>query len=131
METVLFLAFLLQKQINDMAIDYSKQIGKKITTKGNQKICIHLENIMYIRCEGDLSTIFLSDKSKVEEIKTLKEYEKELSDAGFVCISRNTIINGKYITKADTNYHKRVVYLGETALNISKRRLIFLKNHLF
>jgi len=114
-----------------MAIDYSKQIGKKITTKGNQKICIHLESIMYIRSEGGLAVIFLNDESNVEEIKTLKEFEEDLSNTGFVRISRNTIINGRYITKADTNYDKRVVYLGKIALKISKRHLIELKKCLF
>ena len=67
-----------------MVIDYSQQIGKKITTKGNQKVCIHLESIIYIQCEGDFATIFLNDKSKVNEIKTLKKFEEDLSDKGFI-----------------------------------------------
>ena len=114
-----------------MVIDYSKQIGKKITTKGNQKVCIHLESIMYIQSEGGLATIFLNDESSVEEIKTLKEFEKDLFDAGFVRINRNTIINCRYITNVDTNYAKRVVYLGKIALKISKRHLIGVKKQLF
>jgi two-component system LytT family response regulator len=113
-----------------MVLDYSSQIGKKITTKGYQKSCISLEDIMFIQCDGELSTIFLNDQSKVDEIKTLKEFEDDLSDKGFIRINRNTIINGKYITMVNTNYSKRVVYLGKIELSISKRRLILFKQYL-
>jgi DNA-binding LytR/AlgR family response regulator len=114
-----------------MGIDYSRQIGKKITTKGHHKICIHVESIVYIQCDGELSTIFLNDNSKLKELKPLNSFEETLSDMGFIRISRNTMINGKYITKVDTNFGKRVVYLGEIELPVSKRRLQFLKQRLF
>ena len=114
-----------------MAIDYSKQAGQKITTKGNQKTCVNVESIMYIRCDDDMATIFLNDKSKVSEIKTLNEYEKILSDKGFIRISRDTIVNSKYITKVSTNADKRIVYLGEINLNVSRRRLKYLKKCLY
>ena len=113
-----------------MAIDYSKQIGKKITTKGSQKTCIHTESIVYIQCEGNFVTLFINDNNKVQEIKTLKKYEEDLSGIGFIRISKNTIINGKYVTKISTSIDKRIVYLGEIALKISKRRLSYLKKQL-
>jgi DNA-binding LytR/AlgR family response regulator len=86
---------------------------------------------MYIRCEGDFATLFLDDSTKVHEIKTLKTFEKELCGMGFIRISRNTIINGKYITKIDTNCGKRVVYLGDIVLTVSKGRLRFLRQCLY
>jgi len=114
-----------------MRIDYSGQIGKKITTKGHHKICVHVESIMYIQCHEGLTTMFLHDKSKVEEIKSLKAFEEDLCGMGFIRISRDTIVNGKYITKVSTNFGKRMVCLTEIALNVSKRRLIFLKEYLY
>lgn len=114
-----------------MVKDYSNQAKTKITTRGILKISIFLENIMYIQCDGDLAMLFLNDRSKVAEIKTLKEFEEELSDMGFIRVSRNTIVNCKYITKVNTNHNKRIVYLGGIVFNISRRRLTFLKKHLF
>jgi DNA-binding LytR/AlgR family response regulator len=114
-----------------MPIDYSRQIGKKITTKGHQKICIDIENIRYIQYNESLSTIFLNDNSKVNDIKTLTSFEEEFSGMGFIRISRDTIINGKYITKIKTNLGKRIVYLEEIALNVSKRRMSLLKKSLY
>ena len=55
-----------------MIFDYSKQIGKKMITKGHHKRCIHIEEIVYIESHGGLSVLFLNDASKVCEIKTLK-----------------------------------------------------------
>ena len=113
-----------------MGIDYSKQIGKKLTTKGHQKRCIDIADIVYIQCHEGLVTIFLNDKTKVEEIKLLKTFEEELCSMDFIRINRNTIVNGKYITKANTNRDKRVVCLGDIVLKISKRRLGFFNKQL-
>ena len=111
-----------------MAIDYSKQIGKKISTKGNKRKSINIENIMYLQCDGDLTTIYLDNEEKVYEIKTLKEFEEELCDKAFFRINYNTIVNGKYITEMDTKINKRMVCLGKIVLKISKNRLKNFKN---
>jgi DNA-binding LytR/AlgR family response regulator len=113
-----------------MPIDYSKQIGKKIITKGHHKMCVHIESIMYIKCHRGLATIFLHDNSQIDEIKTLKEFEEDLGGMGFIRICRNTIVNEKYITKINTRKGKRLVYLGENALSISKRQLGGVKRQL-
>jgi DNA-binding LytR/AlgR family response regulator len=115
-----------------MGIDHSKQTGKKITTRGTKKVCIHVEDILYIQYDRDFATIFLNNNTKVNEIKTLKAYEEELCDLCFIRISRNTIINGKYITNVDSHLGKNVVYLeNNIALHISKRRLRFVKEQLY
>jgi len=111
-----------------MGIDYSSQTGKKIITKGHIKNCIDIENIRYILYNGGgLVTIYLNDNTYVCDIKTLTAFEEEFAGMGFIRISRNTLVNGKYITKINTNTGKRIVYLGEIALHVSKRRLGALK----
>ena len=115
-----------------MSIDYSRQLGKKLTTKGHQKRCVDIADIVYIQCERDLATLFLSDESKVKELKSLKAFEEELCDMGFIRISKNTVINEKYITKVYSSGGKRVVYLEkEIVLNVSKKRLGVLHKALF
>jgi len=105
-----------------MPIDYSRQIGKKITTKGYKKRVIHLEQIIYIKCEGCLATLFLHSEIKIHEIKTLRKYEEELYEMGFFRIRDNTIVNGNYITEIDTKKNKRTVKLGEIEFTVAKRR---------
>ena len=115
-----------------MGIDYSRQAGKKIITKGHIKNCIDIENIVYVLYNGGgLSTIYLNNKNKVNVIKTLTAFEEEFADMGFMRISRNTLINGRYITKINTNNGKKIIYLGEIELKISKRRAFLLKSLLF
>ena len=106
-----------------MLIDYSKQTGKKIMTKGDKKKFINIEDIMYIKCKDYLSTIFLNNGIKIHEVKTLREFEKELSELGFFRIRDNTIINVNYITEVDTKIHKRTVKLGEIDFIVAKSRL--------
>jgi len=114
-----------------MGIDYSRQIGKKITTKGVQNICIDIEAIIYIQCHEGLSTLFLHDSIEAYDIKTLAAFEEEFAGMGFMRINRNTLVNGKYITKINTHRGKRMVYLGEIALKVSKRRMSLLRKVLF
>ena len=106
-----------------MIKDYSKQTGKKITTKGDKKRFINVEEILYIKCEDYLSTIFLCNGTKIREVKPLREFEKELFDLGFFRIRDNTIINGNYITEVDTKSCKRTVKLNEIDFMITKSRL--------
>ena len=111
-----------------MIKDYSNQTGKKIIIKGDKTKFIDIESIMYIKCEDYLSTIFLNNGTKMEEIKTIREFEKDLFDVGFFRIHNNTIINGNYIIEFDQKIHKRTVKLGESDFIVAKSRLkTFLK----
>jgi len=106
-----------------MIKDYSNQTGRKITTKGDKKRCINIEEILYIKCEDGLSTLFLNNGIKIHEIKTLREFEKELLPLGFFRIRDNTIINGNYITEVDTKIYKRTVKLEKNDFIVAKSRL--------
>jgi DNA-binding LytR/AlgR family response regulator len=110
-----------------MILDYSKQIGKKIITKGRNKILIEIENICFIKNEIDIAEIHLSNGEIVCEIKTLKDYEKELSDYGFYKISRNTIINGRFITEIKVCKTEKYLTIGGKKMNIAKRMVKELK----
>jgi len=114
-----------------MGIDFSKQAGRKFTTKGTHKICVDIESIIYIQRSGGLSTIFLKDNKEITDIQTLKAFEEEFAGMGFIRISRNMLINGKYITKVTTNSGKRIVTLGNIALPVARRQVGALNKHLY
>jgi len=105
-----------------MLIDYSKQTGKKITTKGDKKRFININEITHIKCEDYLSTIFLNNGAKIHEVKTLREFEKELAELGFFRIRSNIIVNGNYITEVDTRICKRTVKLEKNDFIVARSR---------
>jgi DNA-binding LytR/AlgR family response regulator len=104
-------------------INFSKQVGRKIATKGYKRKTINIDDIVYILREGYLCRIFIHTGDIIPEIDTLRAFEVKLGNLGFFRIRDNTIINGKYITEMDTRIDKRVVKLGKLEFNISKRRL--------
>jgi DNA-binding LytR/AlgR family response regulator len=124
---MLSIALFLLPKINQnptlMPIDYSRQIGKKIATRGHKKRFIDVECIMYIQCEDHLCTLFLNNGSKIHDIKTLRKFEKELLDMGFFRIRNNIIINGNHITEVDTRMEKRTVKIKEIVFIVAKSRL--------
>jgi len=106
-----------------MVKDFSVQTGKKITSKGVKTRFINIEEIVYIKCEDYLSNIFLKDGTCIHEIKTLREFDKELHELGFFRIRNNIIINENYITELDTRIDKRAVKLGKFEFFVAKNRL--------
>ena len=110
-----------------MQINYSRQIGQKIVTHGKNKIFIDVQDILYLQCEGNYTMIFLKDSNKILELKPLKEFQKELSNFGFVRINNNTLVNGKFISEIFTENSKNFIKIDEITLKISRRRLKILK----
>jgi len=85
-----------------------------------------------VRCDAivclawSLQTDYLSC-----DIQTLKTFEEEFAGMGFISISRNTLINGRYINKVTTNSGKRIVTLGNIALPVARRQAGVLNKHLY
>ena len=113
-----------------MAIDYSNQIGKKISTTGKQKTFIDVSDILYLECQNIYTTIFMNIKGNkicFMEAKSLKKYENELKEYGFFRVNNNTLVNGNYITKINS----KNLFLGEEInIKISRRRYSLLKKQL-
>ena len=106
-------------------LDYSNQVGKKIIING---IIVEIEKICYIKKEIDIADIFLIDGSQLSEIKTLKNFEKELCEYGFYRINKNIIINANYIKEIKINKNSREIKILEKSFEVSFRRLKIIKN---
>ena len=81
------------------------------------------EEITSVTCDTYVSTFRFKDKEcKFTCAKTLKEIEKKLPAKEFIRISRNTIINLRFLRKI--NYKEHVAILEDgTKHSISVRRL--------
>jgi DNA-binding LytR/AlgR family response regulator len=106
-----------------MHTENSNPFERKIVTRGYKKNFVDHDSIVYITSEDKLSTIFLEDGDKIPIIKSLDAFEELLSSDGFFRIRNNTIINGKFLTEADTRIQKRTVKIGEIDLIVAKDRL--------
>lgn len=71
---------------------------------------IHIKDInSIVRCESSVNytTFFFSDETKLLVTKTLKEYDKMLSDHGFYRVHQSHLINGEFVkeyVKSDGGY---------------------------
>jgi len=92
-----------------------------------------LANILYIECEGYLTTVHLVNESKICTTQRLKRYEIMLEPYGFIRIHHKIIINGMYITKIKTISATQcsVTLMQKLEFPVSKRKKKRLKSFFF
>jgi len=111
-----------------MEWDTSKQIGKIVPIVEKTRVAyVSMENITHIVCSGYVSTVYLVNKSKHSSSRSLKSYEEEIGQAGFLRMNRQTLVNIRHAT--DAQCVKRMLYLGNTIIVVSKRKVSLLKRH--
>ncbi len=105
-----------------------KQIFIKI--KHDHYISLDVNDIMYIKVNGDYCTIHLNDIQYTIE-STMKSIENKLKEYNFFRIHNNTIVNISHIKSIEDScvyLKKEGVYLNITrdALSLLKLKLIIL-----
>lgn len=80
--------------------------------------------ILYLRCEGNITHLFLLDGAELVCVRLLKLFEEDLLDAGFIRINHNFLVNlGEIIEIRYINARKRqVVLTGGVVLDVSYRK---------
>lgn len=104
---------------------------KMSTQKPFKKLALHtLDKILItdiddiVRCESSVNytTFFFKDQKKLLVTKTLKEYDKMLSDHGFYRVHQSHLINGDYVKeyiKSDGGY---LVMKDDSTVPVSTRK---------
>jgi len=106
-----------------MEFDFSKQVGIKISIKTKSRtFYVNIEDILYIRCDGYLSTIFPVEDKSICVAKSLREHEEELSEYGFLRVNYNTLVNPKHIHDIEIIKGRKHIKVGKQEINVSKRR---------
>ena len=100
-----------QKTKNSDKITLSYEGGKSIIDK---------EDILYIKGDDNISTVYLSKKRKITVSKTLKHFE-DLLDINFIRIHKSYILNLKFASKIITKEVRFVELEDGTQLPISRR----------
>ena len=105
-------------------MDYSKQRDNTIVLNEKGKVTqFFIGNIVYIECDGYLSTVHLIDTDKTETFSILlKEIEEKVKGYGFCRINRNTLVNLKYF-KSFVNGRKRCFVTSNCCeMKVSRRK---------
>jgi len=83
-----------------------------------------MREISAIVSGGTYSTLLLADGERIDEWKSLREWEKELTGDGFIRISRTALVNSGRITAIERGQHGWEVILEGACLRfvVSRRR---------
>jgi len=113
-------------------MDYSSQRYKTIILKEKGKIHqIAIEDIVYIKCEGYVSTAHLYSKRKTVSFSNLlKNIEKELNGNGFCRINRSTLVNLKYFESYVSGKNRCIKTVTGVEMNVSRRKWSILKENI-
>ncbi|GJM33209.1 MAG: DNA-binding response regulator [Saprospiraceae bacterium] len=99
--------------------------------EGNKRIALHtldkihlieLEQIIRCEAQGNYTTFYLNDGQKIMVTKTLKEYDRILSEVGFLRVHQSHLINLKQIqafVKTDGGY---LLMRGGNRIPVSVRK---------
>jgi DNA-binding LytR/AlgR family response regulator len=110
---------------------YIKQNEKIIALKEKTAIYyVDIHQIMYISCDCYLCKITKSDYSVIDTVKPLKYFEEELKEDGFLRINKNILVNMRYVTCLKIMSQVRLLHVGNTVFEISRRKYSLCK-HLF
>ena len=118
-----------------MLWDVSNQIGKKISVR-NKGLYVYydVERIRYIMCDGHYCLIYLLGESEgIRYMHSLKSFEKELENLGFIRVNHNTLVNVRYTPNVHITTTKRSLRVegGENgkieSIIVSKRKVVLFK----
>lgn len=112
-------------------MDYSNQKDKTIILreKGNVHQ-IAIEDIVYVECDGYVSTIHTNNKKQPVSCSVLlKEIEEKVEGYGFYRINRNTMVNLKYFKSYISGKKRCFETTTEVEMKVSRRKwCVFRKN---
>jgi DNA-binding LytR/AlgR family response regulator len=112
--------------------DFTVQDGAFFYTTGCPKMKIYVADILYLTADGSYTTIFLKKERNIIVRTQLIEFDRLLSDSGFIRINKSILVNAKYITAIDIESEEKKCFVGEIGLKISRRRLkSLMKSNLF
>jgi two-component system, LytTR family, response regulator len=113
-------------------MDFSNQRDKTLIQKEKGKVHqIFIENIVYIECEGYISSVHTCDERRPVTCSILlKEIEEKINGNGFFRINRNTIVNLKYLESFVSG--KRRCFFTKTGLEmrVSRRKWSDFRNEI-
>jgi two-component system LytT family response regulator len=108
-------------------MDFSCQRDKTIILKEKGKVFqIAIEEIIYIKCEGYVSTLYTNNNSSSFSL-LLKYFEEKVNGYGFCRINRNILVNLKYFDSYVAGKKRCFKTTTGIEMNVSRRKWCILK----
>lgn len=112
-----------------MNLDFSKQKDKKLSIVEKTKTTlIDIDTIIYLECDGYITTIHLNNHKIITVSKLLKLFENEVADFGFLRVNHKTIVNPKYIQEISTSICGKILQINNSEIKVSRRKAFLFKN---
>jgi two-component system LytT family response regulator len=113
----------LKNQIKTLIDNHNNPLNKKIAIPTTHGISVFESNeILRIQSEGNYSSIYFTNETKLLVAKTLKDFEELLRDNGFIRIHHSHIINLMHLKSYSNKDGGYVILNNKTTLPISKRK---------
>lgn len=110
-------------------MDFSNQRDKTIILKEKGKVHqIAIEDIVYVECNGHISTLYTNNTSNPVTCSILlKNIEEKMNGYGFCRINRNTLVNLKYFESYVSGKKRCFKTTTGIEMNVSRRKWHVLK----
>jgi len=106
-----------------MQFDWSNQNYSRLPVREKSKISfIDISEILYLQCDGYLTTIYLVNKENISISKLLKHFEEELWQYGFRRANHNTLVNTQHIDAIKTSNKQWIIHIKDVEMKISRRK---------
>ena len=109
--------------------DHACQRDKTVIVKEKGKITqLKMGKITHITCEGYLSSIHIIGKQEpIKVSKSLKVFESELLEFGYLRANNNTLVNMKNIVSYQKGNKHNITLSSNKQIKISRRKLYLFK----
>jgi two-component system LytT family response regulator len=102
-------------------IKSQNEIRITLRTNGEYKR-VSLIDINCITSDSYLSIVnFINNEKPITVVKLLKAFEEDLSDYGFIRISRDKIVNKLHVVSIEDSKNRKIVVKGCENMTISRR----------
>lgn len=104
--------------------------SKDISLQRDQQLCIHhiskvdiipLQQVIYIQSESNYNRVFLDSGISFFHSRTLKLYEKELVNYGFIRTHRSYLLNSRFVKTID-KVNNIILMVDNSPFPLSKSR---------
>jgi len=111
-------------------MDYSAQKDKTILITQKTRISnVRIENINFIKCHGEVSTIcFVDKRNPIVVSRLLKKFEIELKQYGFIRSTHNILINIYQIHELKNSGCREIIMKNDEIVKVSVRKLPKIKH---
>ncbi len=104
---------------------------KLVISTGNEIHFVAFEKILYIKASSNYSMIYDTEGNSVLSSKTLKYYEEQLLDKGFLRVHSSTLINMSKVKSIKRNGMYMIVLENDIKIPVSRSYKEALFSNLF